>query len=90
MFETNLFGAAAVAAGRRSRRCARPAAASVVFVSSIGARISNPLLGMYHASKYGLSAMAEALAVEGRPVRHPGRVDRAGHGRHRLPAGPPA
>ena len=80
MFETNLFGAAAVVqaalpAMREARR------GSIIFVSSIGARISNPLLGMYHASKYGLSAMAEALAVECRPfgVRvttlEPGMVD---------------
>ena len=62
MFETNLFGAAAVLQAALPP-CARPGAGSVVFVSSIGARISNPLLGMYHASKYGLSAMAEALAV---------------------------
>ena len=60
---------------RRVRSC------TVVFVSSIGARISNPLLGMYHASKYALSAMAEALAVECRAfgIRvvtiEPGMVD---------------
>ena len=80
MFETNLFGAAAVVQGvvpgMRGRR-----GRAVVFVSSIGARISNPLLGMYHASKYALSAIAEALAIEGRPfgIRvstvEPGMVD---------------
>ena len=80
MFDTNFFGAASVLqaalpAMREARR------GSVVIVSSIGARISNPLLGMYHASKYALSAMAEALAVECRPfgVRvvtiEPGMVD---------------
>ncbi len=80
MFETNFFGAArvlqaALPAMREARR------GSVVIVSSIGARISNPLLGMYHASKYALSAMAEALAVECRPfgIRvvtiEPGMVD---------------
>jgi NAD(P)-dependent dehydrogenase (short-subunit alcohol dehydrogenase family) len=66
MFETNVFGAAAVLQrvlpGMREAR-----GGSVVFVSSIGARLVNPLLGMYHASKYALSAIAEALAVEGRP-----------------------
>jgi NAD(P)-dependent dehydrogenase (short-subunit alcohol dehydrogenase family) len=66
MFETNLFGAAAVVQevvpGMRAA-----GGGSVVFVSSIGARMANPLLGMYHASKYALSAVAEALAVEGRP-----------------------
>jgi len=80
MFETNLFGAVAVIQavlpGMREAR-----GGSLVFVSSIGARISNPLLGMYHASKYGLSAMAEALAVECRPfgirvtTLEPGMVD---------------
>lgn len=63
MFDTNFFGAAAVvqAAVPAMREAGR---GSIVFVSSIGARLSNPLLGMYHASKYALSAMAEALAVE--------------------------
>jgi NAD(P)-dependent dehydrogenase (short-subunit alcohol dehydrogenase family) len=80
MFETNFFGAAAVvqAALPAMREAGR---GSVVFVSSIGARLSNPLLGMYHASKYALSAMAEALAVECRPFGihvvaiEPGMVD---------------
>lgn len=80
MFDTNFFGAAAVvqAALPAMREAGR---GSVVFVSSIGARLSNPLLGMYHASKYALSAMAEALAVECRPfgIRvvtiEPGMVD---------------
>jgi NAD(P)-dependent dehydrogenase (short-subunit alcohol dehydrogenase family) len=80
MFETNLFGAVAVI------QAALPAmreagGGSLVFVSSIGARISNPLLGMYHASKWGMSAMAEALAIECRPfgirvvTLEPGMVD---------------
>ena len=81
MFETNLFGRRGGAPAGPARRCARRAAGVVVFVSSIGARISNPLLGLYHASKYGLSALAEALAVEWRPfgIRvatiEPGMVD---------------
>lgn len=80
MFDTNFFGAAAVvqAALPAMREAGR---GSVVFISSIGARLSNPLLGMYHASKYALSAMAEALAVECRAfgIRvvtiEPGMVD---------------
>ena len=80
MFETNFFGAAAVvqAAFPAMREAGR---GSVVFVSSIGARFSNPLLGMYHASKFALVAMAEALAVEARAfgIRvaciEPGMVD---------------
>jgi len=80
MFETNFFGAAAVVqAVFPAMREAR--SGSVIFVSSIGARLSNPLVGMYHASKYALSAMAEALAVESRPFGihvatiEPGMVD---------------
>lgn len=66
MFETNFFGAAAVLqAALPAMREAR--AGVVVGVSSIGARISNPLLGMYHASKYALTALHEALAVEMAP-----------------------
>jgi NAD(P)-dependent dehydrogenase (short-subunit alcohol dehydrogenase family) len=80
MFETNFFGAAAVvqAAVPAMREAGRGA---VVFVSSIGARFANPLVGMYHASKFALSAMAEALALECRPFGvhvaaiEPGMVD---------------
>jgi NAD(P)-dependent dehydrogenase (short-subunit alcohol dehydrogenase family) len=80
MLETNFLGAAAVvqAALPAMRESGR---GSLVFVSSIGAHLSNPLLGMYHASKYALSAMAEALAVEGRhfglrvATIEPGMVD---------------
>ena len=80
MFDTNFFGAAAVvqAALPAMREAGR---GSVIFISSIGARLANPLLGMYHASKYALSAMAEALAVESRAfgIRvvtiEPGMVD---------------
>lgn len=80
MFETNFLGAAAaVQAALPAMREA--GGGSVVFVSSIGSRFSNPLVGMYHASKYALLAMAEALAVEVRPfgIRvvsiEPGMVD---------------
>jgi NAD(P)-dependent dehydrogenase (short-subunit alcohol dehydrogenase family) len=96
MFETNLFGAAAVVQavlpGMREA-----GGGSLVFVSSIGAHLSNPLVGMYHASKYGLSAMAEALSVECRPfgIRvhtiEPGMVEtdfpRATRPTGRAPAG---
>ncbi len=63
MFETNLWGAAAmvqavVPAMREARQ------GTIVTVSSIGARLSNPLVGFYHGSKYALAALSEALAVE--------------------------
>jgi NAD(P)-dependent dehydrogenase (short-subunit alcohol dehydrogenase family) len=63
MFETNLWGAAAmvqavVPAMREARR------GTVVTVSSIGARLTNPLIGFYHGSKYALASFSEALANE--------------------------
>jgi NAD(P)-dependent dehydrogenase (short-subunit alcohol dehydrogenase family) len=68
MFETNLFGNVAVVqhvlpAMREARR------GVVVCTSSIGARLANPLLGMYHASKYGMTAWAEAMRIEMLPFR---------------------
>jgi NAD(P)-dependent dehydrogenase (short-subunit alcohol dehydrogenase family) len=66
MFETNLIGAAAVT--QRALPAMRAAGTgTIVNVSSVGARIVNPMVGMYHASKYALSAMGEALALELRP-----------------------
>ncbi len=80
MFETNLFGTAAVTQAvlpqMRERR-----SGAVIQVSSVGAWMSNPLVGFYHATKYGLTALSEALAVEMRPfgVRvtmiEPGMID---------------
>lgn len=80
MFDTNFFGAARVmqAAVPAMREAGR---GSVVVVSSVGARMSNPLVSMYHASKYALLAITESLAFELRPfgVRvasiEPGMVD---------------
>jgi NAD(P)-dependent dehydrogenase (short-subunit alcohol dehydrogenase family) len=80
MFETNLFGNAAVVqhvlpAMREARH------GVVICTSSIGARLANPLLGMYHASKYGMTAWAEALRLEMLPfgvrvhVIEPGMVN---------------
>jgi len=63
MFETNLWGAAAMvqAVVPGMREAGR---GTVVTVSSIGARLTNPLIGFYHGSKYALSAFSEALAAE--------------------------
>lgn len=63
MFETNVWGAAAMvqAVVPAMREAGRGA---VVTISSVGARLSNPLVGFYHASKYALSALSEALAFE--------------------------
>jgi len=80
MFETNLFGNVTVVqhvlpAMREARR------GVVICTSSIGARLANPLLGMYHASKYGMTAWAEAMRIEMLPfgvrvhVIEPGMVN---------------
>lgn len=66
-FETNLFGAVAViqAALTAMRRAG---SGVVVGVSSLAGRIPVPLLGMYSASKLGLAAVLEALALEVGPA----------------------
>lgn len=80
MFETNLFGAAAVT--QRVLPAMRAAGTgSVVNITSIGARLAHPLLGMYHATKYGMCAWAESMRLEVAPfgvrvhVVEPGMVD---------------
>jgi NAD(P)-dependent dehydrogenase (short-subunit alcohol dehydrogenase family) len=66
-FETNLFGAVAViqAALPAMRRAG---SGVVVGVSSLSGRIPVPLFGMYSASKLGLAAILEALALEVGPA----------------------
>lgn len=66
-FETNVFGLLAVTrallpALRRSRR------GKLVNISSTGGRITLPLGGAYHASKYAVEAMSDALRMELRPL----------------------
>lgn len=80
MFEVNVWGAArmvqAVVPGMRAAR-----RGTVVTVSSIGARITWPLVAFYHASKYALSALVEGLAFEVAPfgirvgMIEPGMID---------------
>jgi len=66
MFETNLFGAAALvqAVLPGMREAGRGV---IVNVSSAGAVIAQPLFGFYLASKAAMTAMSEALAIECRP-----------------------
>ncbi len=80
MFETNLFGNVAIV--QHVLPAMREAGRGVVVcTSSIGARLANPLLGMYHASKYGMTAWAEAMRLEMLPfgvrvhVVEPGMVN---------------
>jgi NAD(P)-dependent dehydrogenase (short-subunit alcohol dehydrogenase family) len=39
----------------------------IVFISSIGGRLATPFMGPYHASKFGLEAVADSLRQELRP-----------------------
>jgi NAD(P)-dependent dehydrogenase (short-subunit alcohol dehydrogenase family) len=45
----------------------RRARGRIVFVSSIGGRVSGPIIGPYGASKFALEALADALRMELRP-----------------------
>jgi NAD(P)-dependent dehydrogenase (short-subunit alcohol dehydrogenase family) len=63
VFETNLFGQVAVTnAVLPTMRAARRG--EVVMVSSVGARASTPMLGVYCASKFALEGYAETLRLE--------------------------
>jgi NAD(P)-dependent dehydrogenase (short-subunit alcohol dehydrogenase family) len=65
-FETNVFGplrlTQLVLPGMRARRSGR-----VINVSSMGGRLVFPGGGVYHASKYALEALSDALRFELRP-----------------------
>jgi short-subunit dehydrogenase len=62
-FDTNVFGLMAVTraflAGMMERRAGR-----IINVSSVGGRITFPMMGAYHASKYAVEAMSDALRME--------------------------
>ncbi len=65
-FETNVFGLMSVTRAflpqMMQRRSGR-----ILNVSSIGGRVTFPLFGAYHASKYAVEAMSDALRGELRP-----------------------
>jgi short-subunit dehydrogenase len=65
-FDTNVFGLMSVT------RAFLPAmhergAGRIINVSSIGGRMTFPLMGAYHASKYALEALSDALRLELEP-----------------------
>ena len=66
MFETNVFGLARLTqlvlpAMRRSR------SGRIVNIGSMGGRITFPVGGYYHATKYAVEAISDALRVEVKP-----------------------
>lgn len=66
MFETNVFGLARlsqlVLPGMRQAHSGR-----IVNIGSMGGRITFPVGGFYHATKYAVEAISDALRVEVRP-----------------------
>ena len=65
-FETNVFGLLRVtrAFGRTMIAAGR---GRIVNIGSVSGRIPAPMLGAYHASKYALEAISDALRMELRP-----------------------
>ncbi|MBJ7330409.1 MAG: SDR family oxidoreductase [Solirubrobacteraceae bacterium] len=59
----------------------RAANGRIVFISSVGGRMSTPFLGPYSASKFALEALADSLRIELRPwdvkvvLLEPGAID---------------
>lgn len=65
-FDTNVFGLLAVTRALLPAMFARKGG-RIVNVSSVSGRIPAPLLGAYHASKYALEALSDALRMELQP-----------------------
>src|SRR3954466_3355284 len=65
-FETNVFGLMALTRAVLPAMLAR-GEGRIVNISSVSGRIPAPLLGAYHASKYALEALSDALRMELEP-----------------------
>jgi NAD(P)-dependent dehydrogenase (short-subunit alcohol dehydrogenase family) len=66
-FDTNVFGLMAVTRAFAGEMIARERG-WIVNVSSIGGRVTFPFFGAYHASKYALEALSDALRAELGPL----------------------
>ncbi len=66
-FETNVFGLMAVTRAFLGKMIARRSG-RLVNLSSIGGRITMPLFGAYHASKYAVEALSDSLRMELAPL----------------------
>ena len=62
MFETNVFGLAAMT--RAFLPQMRERAGRVINVSSVGGRLTLPFFGAYNATKYAVESMSDAMRVE--------------------------
>ena len=62
-FDTNVFGLMAVTRAFVPEMLAR-GRGRILNVSSVGGRVTFPFFGAYHASKYALEALSDALRVE--------------------------
>jgi short-subunit dehydrogenase len=93
-FEVNVFGLMAVTRAFVPQMLERKSGV-VINVSSTGGRITFPFFGAYHASKYALEAMSDALRMELAPfgvrvvVIEPGPVE-SGFADRSLASLPPA
>ncbi len=65
-FETNVFGLMAVTRAFAPEMLAR-GRGWIVNVSSVGGRVTFPFFGAYHASKYAVEALSDALRAELHP-----------------------
>jgi short-subunit dehydrogenase len=66
-FETNVFGLMAVTRAFLPAMIAR-GSGRVLNVSSIGGRVTMPMMGAYHASKYAVEALSDAMRIELAPL----------------------
>jgi NAD(P)-dependent dehydrogenase (short-subunit alcohol dehydrogenase family) len=66
-FETNVFGLMAVTRAMLPAMIAR-GRGRIINIGSVSGRIPAPVLGAYHASKYALEALSDALRMELGPL----------------------
>ena len=81
--ETNFFGALWVTQAALPHLRAQNSG-HIIQVSSIGGITAFPMVGLYHASKWALEGLSQALAQEVRSFGIRCDADRAGWLRHRL------
>jgi NAD(P)-dependent dehydrogenase (short-subunit alcohol dehydrogenase family) len=79
-FDTNVFGLLEVSRAFAPKMIAR-GSGRILNVSSVGGRITFPMGGIYHASKYAVEALSDALRMELAPfgvhvsLIEPGGID---------------